>query len=321
MTPEQIIETIRREPKIPAPSQVVYQVLTLTRDPDCDMHRVSAVIGRDAGLTSQLLRQANSVLYGGETRTSSVAAACVRLGMKRVRSAVVNQHVVTGLARTCPPGFDARRYWQGALAASVAAGDLARVVLPASAEEAGTAGLLCDIGFGLLAFGIPERYRPVLAEYSAHPDRPLDQIENRLIGVTHGRVGAEVLADWGLEGGILEAVRGHHWDPAQGGAAPPALLVRVVAAGITLAQIALDGSEMERVDRLFAQVGTFAKDTDALVGRLLDDLAGNIQETARSLNVRIGPTEAMEANFAELLKELPPAPEGSPGPGAQLRRG
>ena len=74
--PNQIIEKIRREPKIPAPSQSVLRVLELTKQPDCDLKRVAAIIGRDAGLTGQLLRQANSVLYGFNSPTSSVVTAC-----------------------------------------------------------------------------------------------------------------------------------------------------------------------------------------------------------------------------------------------------
>jgi hypothetical protein len=114
-----------------------------------------------------------------------------------VRAAVINQHVVSGLGKACPPGFHPQRYWQSALAISVAAYDLCKQLLPASAEDAGTAGLLCDIGIGLLAYGITEPYRPLLKEWYAAPQADLEQIEHRALGITH--------AQWGGDPDGLEA--------------------------------------------------------------------------------------------------------------------
>ncbi len=333
MTPQQIIETIRREPKVPAPSRTVHRILDMTKDPECDVNLVADLIGQDSSLTAQLLRQANSVLYGFSSPTSSVSAASKRLGLKRVRSAVVNQHVVSGLGKALPPGFDAHRYWQATLATSVAAQDLCRQLLPELADDAGTAGLLCDIGVGLMAFGVPEAYRQVLSQSSSGPAPSLHRLERRLLGVTHAEVGAAVLADWKIDQHIISAVRNHHAEPVaagDGGSAeggpdlrsrgngshgeeehPPGqggkLLSfdRIIGAAVTLSRIALDGSDMENVATLFAQMGAITSNADDLVARLFDQLVGHIQETAESLAVVLGPVGQMQANFDEVIRGLP----------------
>ncbi|MBN2562442.1 MAG: HDOD domain-containing protein [Phycisphaerae bacterium] len=302
---DEIIERIRRDPKIPAPSQTVFKVLELTQDPDCDTRKVAAVISRDGGLTAQLLRQANSALYGFQSPTSSVAEACVRLGLKRVRTAVINQHVVNGLGKACPHGFDAQRQWQAAFATSVAAHDLCRRLLPQSAEDAGTAGLLCDIGAGLMAFGIPERYRAVLDQPLRPPCPDFDKIERRLLGVTHCEVGAAILADWKLEQRIIDAVRLHHADPSSLTDRKPDTFATIVAAAATLSGIALSGSDMDNVAALFAQLETLTPKANALVTDLLDRLVSHIQNTASSYAVELGPIGHMEANFEELMRDLP----------------
>jgi HD-like signal output (HDOD) protein len=301
----QIIEKVRRDPKIPAPSQSVLKVLELTKQPDCDIKKVAAVVSRDAGLTGQLLRQANSALYGGSSPTSSVLAACTRLGVSRVRSAVVNQHVVNGLAGARPPGFNAFRYWQAALATSVAGHDLCEMFLAGSAEDAGTAGLLCDLGVGLLAFSIPETYTRVIREASQPTAWDFARTEARLLGVTHAEVGAAVLTDWKLDQPIIDAVRLHHSDPLSPPKGGFSRFAQIVSAGVTLSRIALEGSDMDSVATLFAQVEPLTRKPEEVISRLLDALVAHIQDTAKTLSVELGSMDQMRANFSDLGRSIP----------------
>lgn len=304
-TPQQILQTIRRNPRIPAPSQAVAKVLALTRDRDCDTRKIAEMIARDSAMTLQLLREANSALYAATKTTSSVMEACVRLGLKRVRAAVVNQHVVSGLGKACPPGFHPHRYWQSALAISVASQDLCKELLPVFAEDAGTAGLLCDIGVGLLAYGITEHYRPLLDEWYASPQADLEKIERRAIGVTHAEIGAAILTDWKLDPHLIEAVRHHHDDPPVGMPKQDDRFERIVATAVTVSRIALHGSDIEYVGRLFSQLEALTPKADTVVAQLLDKLVTHIQQSAESLAVEIGNTEEMESNFGSALRGMP----------------
>ncbi|MCG8406449.1 MAG: HDOD domain-containing protein [Phycisphaerales bacterium] len=300
-----IVQKIRSNPKIPAPSQTVFKILQLTKDPESDIRDVASLISQDAGLTAQLLRQANSALYGCSSPTSSVSDACMRLGFKRIRSAVINQHIVNGLGDARPPGFDAHRYWQSAFAISVAAGDLCKKLLPKSVEEAGTAGLLCDVGIGLLAFGLPHEYQGVLASRSGPSPLPLHEIEKRKLGLTHAEVGAAVLEDWKLGEEIIEAVKHHHADPMNPDLAELSSFARIIAAASTLAEIALEGSDMDRVSCLFAHVDTLSPEADALVNDLLDGLVAHIQQSAESMSIELGSVDEMKTNFEAMVSSLP----------------
>lgn len=304
-TSASILETVRSSPTIPAPSQTVIKVLELTNDPDCEIAGVAAALSHDGGLTGQLLRQANSALYGCNSPTSCVREACTRLGLKRVRSAVINQHIVDGLGRSKPPGFDAHRYWQSAFAVSVAAKDLCAELLPSVTEEAGTAGLLCDIGIGLLAFGVPDVYQGVLRQQARDASRPLHEIERLTLGLTHAEVGAAVLGDWQLDAGIVRAVRHHHVEAEGDTAEASDRLSRIVAAAVVFSEIALDGSDMDRVANLFERMDGLCEDSDALVERLLDGLVSHIQKTAESLSVELGSVEGMRENFDVCIERLP----------------
>lgn len=300
-----IIEAVRSNPRIPAPPQTVFRILELSKDPEASVKVLADEIGHDGGLTAQILRQANSALYGYSKPTSSVADACMRLGLKRVRSAVVNQHIVNGLGNARPPGFKPDAYWQAAFATSVAAHDLSRQLLPATAEEASTAGLLCDVGIGLMAYSLPGAYGPVLTKWRQSHGRELHALEIEILGISHAEVGATVLADWKLDEHLLHAVRLHHQDPLADLDGEYGKFARIVATAVLVARIALEGSDMELIERLFMHLDPLTKQADAVVARLLDELVTRIQETANAVAVHLGSIEGMKSNFDELTASLP----------------
>jgi len=304
-TRDQILAAIRANPRLPAPPQILFRILEATRDPNASLNKIADFIHQDSGLSGALLRQANSALYAGASPTSSIATACMRLGLKQVRAAVLNQHIVNGLSSTRPPGFKPERHWQSALAASVAAQALCEKVLAPMAEDASTAGLMCDIGIGLMAYSLPKDYQKVLDEWLKRPDGDLERIEARLLGISHAEVGAAILTDWKIDLHLRDAVRWHHIDPIApppGGIAP---FVRAVAAAVLIGRIALDGTDMDRVTALFAMLEGLTKNPDALVTMLLDDLVGKIQETAKAFSVNLGNVGDLQANIDGFSSALP----------------
>ncbi len=305
LAPDRILKIIRQTPRVPAPSQVVSKILSLTRDPSCNFSTVAELIQRDSALTVELLRQANSALFAGAKVTSSVKDACVRLGLKRVRTVAINDHIVSGMGKACPPGFHPHSYWQAALATSVAARQLARELLPAELDDASTAGLLVDVGIGLLAYGVPDVYQDVLGQMSGCLSADIEAIELRIVGITHSEVAAAVLEDWKLDAHLIEAVRLHHRGKSDDAESVPSQLSQIVGAAATCSQIALGGSDMEMVERLFDQIGALHPKPDELVGRLLDDLVNHIQKAAEDLTVELGETEQMATNFERAAKNLP----------------
>lgn len=309
ITAEKVLKAVRQSPRIPAPSQVVARILALTNNPNCHVHVIAELVQRDSALTGALLGQANSALYAGAKPTSSVRDACVRLGLKRVRSIAINDHVVSGLSKACPAGFDPHRYWQGALATSVAARDIAGDLMPDMAEEAGTAGLLVDVGIGLLAYGASAVYKPVLTKMRGCLGVDVEAAERSILGITHAEVGAAVLGDWKLDTHLVEAVRLHHADEHTRVDKTPDRFAGIVSAAVTCSQIALGGSDMESVERLFNQVGAITSQPDILVGKILDQLVGHLQDAARELTVELGETASIESNIDELTRNLPEAYE------------
>jgi hypothetical protein len=176
---------------------------------------------------------------------------------------------------------------------------------------------LCDVGIGLIAFAFGGPYEEILVKWGSAPARPLHEVEAAAWGVTHAEIGAELLKDWKLDAHVVEAVRHHHADPAAPIPGDHAAFAAAVAAGAVLAQIALEGTDMDRIAALFAFLERLTRDADAVVTRLLDTLVGKIQETAKLLAVELGDLTNLQSNFTNAAGALPDrtsALRGRPSP-------
>jgi HD-like signal output (HDOD) protein len=77
------------------------------------------------------------------------------------------------------------------------------------ADEAFTAALLLNIGQIVLARCCGKNYFAVVDEAAASR-RPLQEVEQEMLGVTHAEVGAYLLGIWGLPPALVEIVACHH---------------------------------------------------------------------------------------------------------------
>ena len=70
---------------LPAMPNVVEKVLRMVQDPETDVDDLQHVIEVDPGLTSKLLRVANSAYYAREREIASLNHAILTLGFSRIR--------------------------------------------------------------------------------------------------------------------------------------------------------------------------------------------------------------------------------------------
>ncbi len=77
-----------------------------------------------------------------------------------------------------------------------------------SVDEASLAALVHDIGqIALVALG--ERFENQYRQLRSEGLYPVE-IEQRLCGLSHAEIGADLLSDWHFPGDLVEAVRYHH---------------------------------------------------------------------------------------------------------------
>jgi HD-like signal output (HDOD) protein len=194
------------------------------------MQELAGLVEQDPAMTAKVLQLVNSAVYGSSRHHASVHQALLYLGTQRLKAlAVTAQVFLAGEASARGLNLEAQQRH----AANVATLAQQFVADPARAEVVFTAALLHEIGTIVLAVSAPDEMKEVSRLCQATGALPYE-VEQDVLGTTHGEAGAYLLALWGLPLEIVEAAH-HHHHPER---APTDIVVAVHAADALLQEVA-----------------------------------------------------------------------------------
>lgn len=185
----------------------VAQVFGLINDPKATMADFERVVRPDVGLTTNLLRCANSAYYRSSREITSVRDAISRMGLRRVFEVAAS----ASFARAVPQvlagyGTSALHYWEHSVAVAVLSDRIGREVGFTYPDLAFTAGLLHDLGKVVVSNWLEQN--PALR---APPEGLVSlELEQELLGATHSEFGEALCLRWNLPKDIAGAARWHH---------------------------------------------------------------------------------------------------------------
>lgn len=201
---------VARTPGLSMLPQVTTQVLKLVDNPNASPRQVGALIERDAGLASKLLKTANSSYYGMPGKIRTVSQAISVMGLSAVRSVIVSQaYQQMAGGRANARRFDKVAFWQHSLATAIAARILARFKGWRDPEEAFLAGLLHDAGRLVMDRFLTNEFDQAIA-LSLERGCSLTEAERETLGYTHVEVGVMLGEQWQLPDSLMEGIRRHH---------------------------------------------------------------------------------------------------------------
>ncbi len=205
ITPQELIANLGDLPPLP---QVAAQVLRIAADPDASTDELQRVIATDQALTAQILKIANSAMFGMMREVRTLTQAIMTLGFNTIKSVVIASSA-KNLYKRGATGFQERLMWEHALYSALAARAYARQLRFPRTEEAFLGALMHDIGKSVLGLKYPERYSQILkAAYNGEGDAR--ELEFELFGFDHAMVGEALLVSWNLAHALEQAVRWHH---------------------------------------------------------------------------------------------------------------
>jgi HD-like signal output (HDOD) protein len=206
-------DIVRVGQKLPASPRIFSQLASLLRDMNTGLDEIVALVKMDPGLTSQVLRLSNSVLFGFSEPCTSLEEAINRIGFREV-------YRMVGLASTTQLfpreltlyGVAGERVWENALATAIAMEQLARRQGVEDEQTAYTVGLLRSAGKVVLARLAAEPGKQI-APYPGEEQAPmLADWEESAFGINSNQAAAMLMEHWKFAPVIVEAVR-HHFDP------------------------------------------------------------------------------------------------------------
>jgi HD-like signal output (HDOD) protein len=196
---------------IPPFPPVAIKALQLVSNDKTRLRELSKLISTDASLSSEVLRIANSALYGHRVEVESVFRATISLGLERIKSVVVTSALRQYIGRSLDVPW-IRMCWRHSLACAVIAEELAR---GSSLEEdvAYTAGIIHDIGRFGLAVAFPQRCGKLLVETDDACCDVLER-ERECFGMDHCEAGQALMVRWAIPKNLVAVAAHHHDSPA-----------------------------------------------------------------------------------------------------------
>jgi putative nucleotidyltransferase with HDIG domain len=165
------------------------------------------LISTNPSLTAQVLKLANSAIFGRRGEVKSLLAALTMLGIDRVYSLVLTSGLKRMAARAARWPL-ARRCWEHSLAAALLSADMTVENFGDMAEDY-TAGLLHDIGRFILLMAGPEEYS-ALIERASQQGLDSRRLEEEVFGMTHETAGSEAMRRYGFPESLRELTAHHH---------------------------------------------------------------------------------------------------------------
>jgi HD-like signal output (HDOD) protein len=303
------LELVKKSAAIPTMPQVAVRFLEITQNPNFSHGQLVELLSTDPGLAGEILRLANSALFGMPRKVTSLKQALVLLGVKRVRSLVLGRYMIEQLTANPPTLIQTDYYWRRSLTTGVLAARFAAEVAPQYREEAFLAGLFADVGVIALAEALPDAYRRPAEAYAPRSGKNFLQLEREALDTTHAEVSALMLEHWQLPEALAEAVRySHNLATPDNLPADYTLLARLINGSGVIARLLCEAPEdPEIVSTICHRAMEVIGLPPALLRDTLLEIESDIGEIAELLQVGVIPADVYTM-IADAIAEPAAAP-------------
>jgi HD-like signal output (HDOD) protein len=195
---------------LPPFPDVANRVLAMVNNEDVGARQISEVINLDPTFTAEILRVANSPLFGVAREISTVQHAVSLVGLNRIK-AMATIIALSTVVKSSLRIEVLRKFWIHSLVTAVLTDESARAAA-ARVDGAYTAGLLHNLGTLGLMSAYPEEYSRMV-EVSAEYGFNLIGTERDLFEIDHCAAGACLAEEWNFPDAIVVAIAAHHEEP------------------------------------------------------------------------------------------------------------
>lgn len=200
--------------RLPSPPTVALKILRAVRRDESSFDDLAEIIRVDPALTAQVLKLANSSLYGLTKKVDSISQATALIGTQTLKNIALSFVFVNKFKGLNEGLFDIELFWRRAVTAAVATQVLSEYTAGAN-KDIFVSGLLQDIGVLLLFISDCDSYSELL-DNKRVSGTSIEKAEKEIFGFDHAEVGCFLLGHWDIPNTILGPIRYHHV-PMSGG--------------------------------------------------------------------------------------------------------
>ncbi|MFT7618569.1 MAG: putative nucleotidyltransferase with HDIG domain [Planctomycetota bacterium] len=185
---------------IPAMPQAAMEASQMLKNPDSDVMDIAKIIARDPVMAAQILRFANSAMYGARFPVDTIERAVSHLGMRHLQT-VVLEMAMNRISHDVGAKAYAQQEWRHSITCAMIARRIGEK-FKLDADLCYLAGLLHDIGRLPVISALSKRG---LAQGDPIEDSPTEIIVESL----HRAVGVQVADSWDLPPVVRDAIAHH----------------------------------------------------------------------------------------------------------------
>jgi two-component system cell cycle response regulator len=281
---------------LPSPPAGLAMIIQATGDPKVGSRALATMISREPSFTAEMIRLANSPVYGSGRAVRSVQQATMLMGMRQIRNMALAHAVRSTTANVDTGAFDRDRFWEDSLRRATACQTLAQRAGYPDPTEAFTVGLLQDIGVLLLAIMHPEHGGSLQDAMCLPGQRRIEQ-ERALFGMTHSEVALQQAERWSFPEALAQAIAYHHDEaPASADRSTKRLteLARAAEAIADIGQTEAAGNTVARATRMLHELPSRQ---ELQLEEICDAVGENMRSAASDMRIRIDE----QASFQDLM--------------------
>jgi HD-like signal output (HDOD) protein len=174
-------------------------------NPTSSANDIADAITADQGMTTRVLKLANSSLYAFPSRVETVSQAVTIIGTRQIRDLALATAVVDLFGSIECEAISSRDFWLGAFSCGCLARGLALRRREPNAERHFVAGLLSSVGRLALFSELPSEAQAVVADNERGVLAHLAERER--IGFDQGQLAAALITRWGLPRALADTMR------------------------------------------------------------------------------------------------------------------
>lgn len=255
------ISVLKRLPSLPT----LYEDLTRMIKNDRDIDEIAKVIEMDQGITSQILRVANSAFYG--RRTGSIPQAIMNIGLTNLKTIVLANSIFVESAKGMKT---VNKLWKHTILSNKFTEAIYKECLNKTIPAIfSLAGLLHEIGKVIFYCQEGDEYEELI-RMSEESDTKLTELEIEKFGVTHQDLGGYLLNWWDLPFAYVEAAMFHH-RPLDDRVVNTEL-ISVINIANYYASVNCDNMSSEEVaEEIFNAINISKEDVEVIIDRIISE--------------------------------------------------
>ncbi|MFN3605096.1 MAG: HDOD domain-containing protein [Leptonema sp. (in: bacteria)] len=245
-----------KEFSIPPLPQVILKVIQYdVTSPTANTQDIEKIITPDKGVSSEILKVANSAYYGRSGKVKILRDATSLLGLKALKNLIIFLGT-KGLGEKIKHPLLKKYTNQLPITTALMAQEISKNLNKKDIiEEVFLAGLLHKLGMSILAVNKGEHYA-LLIEQTEQEGFDLTELEKSSYGITHEEIGKHVASEWKLPEIFIKACGiGTHskWEDLQSDIEKITFIASICA--MELLHIPLDPSNYQKANTVFKQLG------------------------------------------------------------------